>query len=136
MHQGIGVLGISSKTFQSICNHFAQGTYILVLRRKNAHLIRICLRVKLVLISVPDSRFRKTCRVDKFRTQLLFDCKRFLDACDDGITVEVGVCDRREKIDCHKMIDIFANLFSFLAQHCGDTGEPFGHIDQKIQHSG
>ena len=32
-----------SKTFQSICNHFAQGTYILVLRRKNAHLIRICL---------------------------------------------------------------------------------------------
>ena len=26
------------------------------------------------------------------------------DACDDGITVEVGVCDRREKIDCHKMM--------------------------------
>ena len=125
--------GVGAESFQAVGDQLAEASDILILCRQNVGDISHGLVIRRAF-RVPECGSGKAFSVRKLREKLFFGRKGFADLCNDGIFVEICVCDGGEKIPDHHMIDIGRDFPAFAPKCGGDGGKSLCYVNEKILH--
>ena len=133
LYQVVGMFAVGRQTFQTIGNHFPQGTDVFVFGGQYANVLSF--GIKFAFFPVPQGSFRQAGLIGQLTQQLSFYLQSLFDFSNDGFPIEVGIGDGNEQVNSTQVVYFPADFLAFSTQFGGDGGQAFGHVDQQVLHS-
>ena len=128
------MLVIGSQPLDAVGDEFAQAADVFIFRGKHADVRRFFFPG--ASVPVPKRRRRQPCRVAKLLQNGLLDSKRIGDALANGLLVKIYVGNGDEQVGADKLVDVLGRSFTLLAQPRERRRQPFGGVNQHVQHGG
>ena len=133
--KGVCMAGVGAETLEAVGDQLTEASDVLILCGKNTGDIFHGVIIN-GAFRVPECGSWKAVSVRELCKKLLFGREGFADLCNDGIFVEICVCDGGKKVLDHHVVDIGRDFPVFGPKCGGDGGKSFCDINEKILHCG